>query len=222
LRIHEAADNSQPPSDVQVSAGSFIAHGATLRSLIQWAWDVPPLTLSGPPAIDEAHYDVSARTGHPDSDNEIRLMLRHLLGERLSLQTHIEQKEKKVYALTVGPNGPRFRESTDDGPPEFSRNIVGGKTALVVHRGSMTQLANELAKKLNEIIVDETGLKGRYDLSIDITTYAGSPGDLSLAENDVLSILFSSLPAQTGLKLDSRRQLVDLLVVDHLGPLKEN
>ena len=222
IRVQERGGGIGPQSEIQASESSLIAHGATLRSLVQWAWDIPPLAISGPAEIDEGHYDVSARTARPSGTDEIRAMLRDLLGERLSLQAHEEKKVMRVYALTVGPNGPKFQESTTEGPAEFSRSIAGGKTALVVRRGTIPELAAALARKLNELIVDETGLKGRYDLSIDITPYAGQPGDLSLAANDVLTILFSSLPAQTGLKLDSRRQAVDLLIVDHVGDLKAN
>jgi uncharacterized protein (TIGR03435 family) len=226
LRIQESGGNLRgnrgPQSEIQVTTGSLIAHGATLRSLVQWAWNLPPLAVSGPPEIDDGHYDVIARTAQPSGTDEIRVMMRHLLEERLSLQAHIEKKEKKVYALTVVPTGPKSQESTTEGPAEFTRSIVAGKTALVVRRGTMRELADALAKKLDELIVDQTGLKGRYDLSIDITPYAASPGDLNLSDNDVLTIMFSSLPAQTGLKLNSRRQPIELLVVDHIGPLKEN
>ena len=222
IRVQERSGGNGPQSEIQASPGSLIAHGATLRSLVQWAWDIPPLAISGAAEIDEGYYDVSARTARPSSTDEIRLMLRRLLGERLSLEAHWEKKELRVYALILGPGGPKFQESTSEGPAEFSRSIAGGRTALVVRRGAMPELAAALAKKLNELIVDETGLKGRYDLRIDITPYAGQPGDLSLAANDILTILFSSLPAQTGLRLDARRQPVDLLIVDHVGPLKEN
>ncbi len=222
LRIQENGGSLGSQSEIQTSPETLIAHGATLRSLVQWAWNVPPLAVSGPPEIDETHYDVIARTGKRADTDEIRVMLRQLLGERLSVRAHIEKKEKKAYALTLIPTGPKFQESTTDGPAEFTRSISAGKTALVVRRGTMQELADALAKKLNELIVDQTGLKGRYDLNIDITPYAASPGDLNISDNDVLTIMFSSLPAQTGLKLDSRRQPVDLLIVDHVGPLKEN
>ncbi len=215
-------DASGPQSEIQVTPSSFAVRGASLRYLIQWAWDVPSLAISGSSAIDDIRYDVTARTGQPASSDQIRAMLRGLLNDRLSLQTHVEKKEKKHYALIVIPGGPKFRESTDDGPAEFTRGVNNGKTALVVRRGSMSELAAQLARKLNELIVDQTGLKGRYDLSIDITPYASKPGDLSIADNDVLTIMFASLPAQTGLKLDSSKQPVDILVVDRVGPLKGN
>ncbi len=219
LRVQDASGTQ---SGIQATLGSFIVRGATLRSLVQWAWDVPPLSVSGLSSIDELRYDVTARTAQPATNAEMRVMLRNLLAERLSLQAHIEKKEKRHYALIVTADGPRFRESVEEGPAEFTRSIKDGRTALVVRRAAMPELAAQLARKLNELIVDETGLKGRYDLSIDITPYAGAPGDLNIADNDVLTIMFASLPAQTGLKLNSSKQPVDLLIVDHVGSLKDN
>jgi uncharacterized protein (TIGR03435 family) len=173
-------------------------------------------------SIDDLRYEIAARTERPAGIEEMRMMLRHLLIERLALQTHVEKKDKRVYALTLAPGGPKFKESTVDGPPDFSRSIVSGKTALVVRRATMAQLGAALSRKFNELIVDATALHGRYDLAIDISAYAGAPGDLGLAYDDVLTILFSSLPAQTGLKLDSRRQFVEMLIVDHVGSPAEN
>ncbi len=224
FRATEPGDNGQQ-SGPQVSPRSFVARGATLRSLIQWAWDVPPLALSGSPQIDQEYFDVAARTENPASTDELRIMLRHLLSERLALQTHIEKKEMRVYALTVAPNGPKFNESLAEGSAEFTRSVVAGKDhACGSTCNNVRRLAAALAKKLNELIVDETGLKGHYDLNIDITAYANgdNPQDLGIAYNDVLTILFSSLPAQTGLKLTSRREPVELLIVDNVGMLREN
>jgi len=64
--------------------------------------------------------------------------------------------------------------------------------------------------------VDETGLKGRFEIHMDVTPYvtqatAGNNG----GQLDVIGILFTGLQDLLGLKLEARKQTVDVLVIDH-------
>jgi len=135
--------------------------------------------------------------------------------ERFGLKTHIEQKEMQIYALTLTKGGPKFKESTDEGPPVFDR---GGPTMLTAHRVTMRDLATQISDPLKRPVIDETGLQGRYDIRIDVSGYLLDQANSTDGNppQDLMSLLFKGLQEQLGIKLESKKENVDLLVVDHL------
>ncbi len=189
---------------------SLTVRGAALRALIQWAWDVPPFQVEGPGWIDSAGFDVTAKSGTNVTEDQLRLMLRTALASRLGVAVHNDPREMQTYSLTVAKGGPKFKESTSEGPPEFTN---AGKGMLVANRVTMAELASKISEPLQKPVIDATGLKGRYDIRIDVTAYMteAAQGGGSM---DVMSILFNALQAQLGVKLDSRKQNVNMLVVD--------
>jgi len=65
-----------------------------------------------------------------------------MLANRFGLKAHTEQKEMQIYAVTLAKGGPKFKESTDTGPPVFDR---GGPTTLTAHRVTMKDLAIQIS-----------------------------------------------------------------------------
>ena len=63
-------------------------------------------------------------------------------------------------------------------------------------------------------MIDATGLRGRYDIRIDVTSYMTAP-PRDGGELDMTSLLFTAFRQQLGLKLVSLKSAVDILVVDH-------
>lgn len=204
--------------DVQTSPGSLTIRNQTLLYLIQWAYDIPPFRINGPAWLRDARYDVVAKADGGGDDNQLRLMLRTLLANRFGVKTHPEQKEMQVYAITLAKGGPKFPESTDTGPPVFDR---GGPTTLTAHRVTMKDLAVQISDPLNRPVIDETGLKGRYEIRIDVSAYmqaaagGGGGGGGGDGQIDVMGVLFNALQQQLGVKLESKKENVDLLVIDH-------
>ena len=45
MRVQEGTPGNGPRSRIQASPSSLVVHGATLRSLVQWAWDIAPLAI---------------------------------------------------------------------------------------------------------------------------------------------------------------------------------
>jgi uncharacterized protein (TIGR03435 family) len=85
----------------------------------------------------------------------------------------------------------------------------------------MKDLAIQISDPLNRPVIDETGLKGRYEIRIDVSAYmqnAGAGGDGhggGDGQIDVMSVLFNALQQQLGVKLESKKENVDILVIDH-------
>jgi uncharacterized protein (TIGR03435 family) len=205
--------------EIVTSPGTLTVHNQTLQFLIYWAYDTPPFQINGPDWLNDARFDVLAKSDSGGDDARLRLMLQTLLADRFGLKTHKEQKEMQVYAITLAKGGPKFKESTDEGPPVFDR---GGPTMLTAHRVTMKDFALQVSDPLKRPVIDETGLKGKYEIRIDVSAYmqnlaAGGEGKGGGGEGqmDVMSILFNALQQQLGVKLESKKANVDLLVVDH-------
>jgi uncharacterized protein (TIGR03435 family) len=191
----------------RVSPGLLTIQGASLRVCIEWAYEIPPFQIQGPDWLKDVGFDIVAKSAGPADEDHMRLMLRTLLAERFGLKTHSEQKEMQVYELTLAKGGPKFHESTTEGPPLFS----GNNGRLVAERVTMSDLAEKISEPLGRPVIDATGLKGRYDIHIDATAYMTSPGSQSM---DVTALLFNALQQQLGVKLESRKDSPQILVVD--------
>lgn len=204
--------------DLKTSPGSLTIRNQSLRDLIQWAYDTPPFQIEGPAWLNDNRFDVLAKAESGGDDAKLRLMLRSLLEDRFGLKAHQEQKEMQIYGLTLAKGGPKFQESTDEGPPEFVNG--GDRGTLVAHRVTMKDLAIQISDPLRRPVIDETGLKGRYEIRIDVRAFMQAPtpggGDKqSEGQIDVMSVLFTALQQQLGVKLDSKKENVDILVIEH-------
>ena len=87
---------------------------------------------------------------------------------------------------------------------------------LNAHHARMTDLAQGISAEIGRPVIDETGLQGRYEIHMDVSPYLMQPaaGDNG-GELDVIGILFTGLQDLLGLKLEARKQSVDVVVIDH-------
>ncbi len=196
------------------SPGSLTIRNARALEIVAWAYDIGHLQVSGRDLLPGGGFDIVAKSANGGDEDRLRLMLRRLLAERFGFSAHFEQKEMQAYVLTLQKDGPKFKESTDEGPPEFTN---AGRGMLVAHRATMPELADKLSEPLGGPVVDQTGLKGKYEIRIDITGFISAAGDNGPNPDEVLSILFNAIPAQLGVKLESKKENVKLLVVDRMA-----
>jgi uncharacterized protein (TIGR03435 family) len=221
--------------------GRFEATNAPVRMLILNAYGIPGFQLAGGPSwIESVRVDVVARAAAPVTRDEISRMVRTLLAERFNLQTHREQREMPVYSLVVSRDdkrlGPRMQASTTDCP---AVTAAGGRAPQLpsgqllcttrmspssINAGGMTmaRLAQTLSGIVGRVVTDGTRLTGAYDLQLSFAPEQPlPPGAPPSADPDAPSI-FAALQEQLGLKLDTTRGMVDVLVIDRVDPLKEN
>ena len=86
----------------------------SLADLIRVAYRVKPYQVSGPDWMASGRFDVLAKLPEGASREQVPEMLQALLAERFKLTVHRESKEQAVYALVVGKNGPKLKESPPD------------------------------------------------------------------------------------------------------------
>jgi uncharacterized protein (TIGR03435 family) len=216
--VRPSAMSGNEDVHIETSLGSLTIRGMSLNFCIRWAYDMPPYQVDGPAWLRDAGFDISAKAAQPVDDDHLRLMLRTLLTERFGVKVHTEQREMQVYELTIAKSGLKFQQSTSEGPPTHGRDKDG---AMVAQRVTMSDLAQELSGPLSRPVIDATGLKGRYDFRMNTLPYVqaaaavnGGKGD-QVSQLDLGSILVTALQNELGLKLESRRDKADILVVDH-------
>jgi uncharacterized protein (TIGR03435 family) len=195
-----------------------------LRDLIQFAYGLPDSQILGGPAwLDSIMFDIDAKSD-PLVDAQLhalpteqarhqkQLMVQALLADRFQLKTHQETRQLPIYALVVAKDGPKFKPSKINGT-----TIDTYRTRLHVAGtdDTMSILARELAQVLGRVVLNQTGLSGRYDLSLRWT-----PDDAPLAmlngapDPSEPPGIFTAIQEQLGLKLESSRGPVPVLVID--------
>jgi uncharacterized protein (TIGR03435 family) len=175
--------------------------------------------IGGPDWINNERFDVLAKAPEGAPGREIPAMLRTLLAERFRLVTRTQTLDQPIYALVFAGRerqlGPRIKPSTRDcsvvqGRPcgvNASRDNRG--TTMQAQAVSLTELAAALTGSVDRVVIDRTGMEGAFDVDLRFTQ-DGVPGGVA---GDTPSI-FAALQEQLGLKLESARGPVDVLVID--------
>lgn len=163
-------------------------------------------------------YDISAKAPQAASQAELKGMLQSLLAERFELEFHREKRDMQVLTMTVAKGGPKFHESAGQGESSLdtSNDVAIGRHA------SMAELAALATGGVQAPVVDLTGLTGRYDFTIDPKPYLPVDGKAPAGPVDRASILIAAFQDQLGLKIESKKIPVDVLVIDHAEKPSEN
>jgi uncharacterized protein (TIGR03435 family) len=207
----------------------FTATNMPLGAIILVAYDVTVRQLSGSDPLLSERYDIVAKAEHPAGRDEMQRMLQGLLRERFHLVVRRENREVPVWALTVGKGGPKLRVSdrpdTDSASPRTPARAGGseqGSGHLIFRSESMADFAWALSRTAatgDRVVVDETGLKERYDFEL-IFERERAPAGADVRETG--PTIFSALEEQLGLKLESKKRPVEFLVVEHVERPSEN
>jgi len=162
------------------------------------------------------------------NDKQLKSMLKKLLADRFQLKFHTDKKELSVYALVPAKTGPKLTKSEADAgslPGLFFRGL--GK--LNVRNATMldfTQLMQEAV--LDRPVVDQTGLTGRWDFTLNWTPDESQFGGIGIkvpAPSDKVDApppLFTAIQEQIGLKLDPTKAPVDVMVIDKAERSSDN
>jgi uncharacterized protein (TIGR03435 family) len=201
VRLSGPASNSGALG-LRTTPRSLTITNVSLFGCIQRAYQ--PVLTDGPDWLSEVRLDIVAKTAKPVDDKELFMMLRTLLRDRMGVQAHTEKREMPAYALTLGKDGPKFSESGAAKPATVPTG------AQVLSDISLDTYAAMLSKPLGRPVINATGLHGHYDLVID-TSEAPGPGDPVASVN----FLISMLRQQLNLKLEPRKEMIDVLVIDH-------
>ena len=139
-------------------------------------------------------------------------MLRALLADRFHLQVRHELKQLPVYEFVVAKGGAKLKESPASAPIGYS--MSSGR--INGHGIEIANLAHSLAGVAGRLIIDKTGLTGKYDIDLNWS------GEDSSGTTDSGPSIFAALQEQLGLKLEPAKAAVDTIVVEHIEKPSEN
>jgi uncharacterized protein (TIGR03435 family) len=199
---------------VQVSPDSVTIRNSTLRSITCWAYHVFDYQVKGPDWLGSERFDITAKAAGQVPEDQLRLMMQTLLADRFKMATHPENKEMPAYLLQVAKSGLKVKESTSgEGDMDIKPNQQ--KMQVTILRAGIQQLIDGLSNVFRAPIVDQTGLKGKYDATFDMTKYMADmrPTDGG-APPDPQAIIIRGLQEELGLKLEPKKMPVDLVVID--------
>ena len=156
-------------------------------------------------------------------------MLQNALVERFGLKTHPDSRELPVYELVVAKSGLKMQEEVlppaEPGSDDHRRysDQMRIQPGLLTAKGAETStLVSVLSQQhLGRPVIDKTGLQGHYDFTLAWTPDGGivingfpapppPPGSPSEAS------IFSALQEQLGLKLEPRKDMLPVIVIDHI------
>jgi uncharacterized protein (TIGR03435 family) len=203
--------------------GGFSASNMTLVGLMQWAYEIPQKQiLDGPGWMESTRFDIVAKSDaamdarlrslSSDSGNALkRRMVQALLEDRFAMKLHRETRTLPAYDLVVAKGGSKLTTSQSNG-----KSIGTGRTYFNGSGLTTDLIAEQLSQIAGRIVVDRTGLAGRYDLKLQWT-----PDDAVATEGSPPS-LFTAIEEQLGLQLKAAKEPVPVLVVDHIEPPSPN
>ena len=223
--------------------GRFTATNVPLKMLLRQAYNVQDFqVVGGPEWLGSDRFDVVAKATEEGINFEtMRPLLRSLLADRFKLKAHNETRQLPIYALVKARNdgtlGPSMKPSSADcaavaggrrggGPPPASPppgqpadcSFIIGIGKMSVGGMPVEQLARALSPMVGRVVLDKTGLTGNYtyELTYSPEQLGGQPllnGGVPAGDPSSPSI-FTALQEQLGLKLDSDKGPVEVLVVD--------
>jgi uncharacterized protein (TIGR03435 family) len=200
----------------------------TVNWLIKLAYNKHARQISrGPAWLDSEKYDIIGRPDTPGqpSRDQMKLMIQKLLADRFQLKFHTEKRELPVYAMVVLKTGVKITVSAGDPDAFPGIGFVQGPgvLSLVGRNTGLDGVANGLQSNiLDKPVVNQTGLTGRYDFTLRFTpdpTQVANFGALApanAADLDAPPDIFTAFQQQLGLKLQSTRAAVDVMVIEKI------
>ena len=216
------------------------APNVTLRTLLRYAYgqENPDGTavlslensrlVSGPSWIGSDAFDIEARLPPRSTPRGRTLMMRALLEERFALKAHSEQRDIPIYALvrekSTGSLGERLRIRLDKCvQPTVRATSDPIQCGIRMRPGhffgndvSMAAVVTYLSQIVDRLVVDRTGLTGKYDFEVLYTPALGAGQTAEQRRVPDLSApsIFAALQEQLGLKLEPTRASIDVVVID--------
>jgi uncharacterized protein (TIGR03435 family) len=196
--------------NISVSPTTVTLRNASLSFCIQWAYGVRFYQVSGPDWISRSRYDIVAKTDQPSARREeFRKMMQALLADRFQLHVHRAVRAVPIYELAASPKTKLTRADDDEKP---GMSVVNG--GFVFEHVTMPDFAERLSDfaAVDRPVLDKTGIDGSFDI-----TLTGAAA--SVRENP--DSIFSAVEA-AGLRLNARKEPIEILIVDRAAPPSAN
>jgi uncharacterized protein (TIGR03435 family) len=204
--------------------------------------------IGGPAWITKDHFDIEAKPseGRVPAQREMQLMLQSLLQDRFQLRVHREIREVPRYDLVVAKEGKLRAASSEDKAPQsatpqgeklppvprgkISTFVIGQPKLPLVHTMyghaiPISALATTLESWAGRPITDKTNLDGLFDVVLQFSGQQPTSavvGQDSPPSDPAGPSIFTAIQQELGLKLESSKGPVEVLVIDSVQRPSEN
>jgi uncharacterized protein (TIGR03435 family) len=198
---------------LKIDPGRITYTNVSLRDALMSAYDAKDYQISGPDWLKTDRYDIVATAPGAVSDDAMKLMLQKLLIARFRMTVHREKRELPVYAMVVGRNGSKLHEAETPGRSNMRMNGGGVIFTSVTVQELIDYMSRLRSAEMDRPIIDSTGLKGRYDFTVNLF---GTQEEMMAAvgKGDFGSSIFTLIQEQLGLKLEPQKLPLDMVVID--------
>ena len=211
-----------------------------MRWLVGQAFLAPLDRLVGLPEwIDTERYAIAGTIPDGVPVSALPVLMTNLLKDRFRMVSHTETREMPVYNLVLARSdkrlGPSLKETSAEcraameaslaapqrgaSPPTVSGACPppGLNIGFLSQGGiDMAILTQDLINMVGRPVIDRTGLTGRYDFTLKWTPAPGTGGPSGPPVDPDAPSIFTAVQEQLGLKLESARGPVEVVVIDRL------
>ena len=215
--------------------GTESIYNLELRRIVASSFRIQDKMVFGPDWLDSVRYDIEAKGSPTANSPEVWEMMRSLLAERFHLKYHLETRVMPAYVIVVGRGGHKLVKGEDG---ECAEAIKAGQSSstcdaiqflpngMGIRNMPVAAFAAGVARQLQDRpVVDRTGLEGRFDARVswrptDMTAeqLAQVPADRRPPDVNI----FEAFEQQAGLRLEARREPIEVLVIDQIQRADEN
>ncbi len=222
----------------------FICTDVTAANMALAALGLRPYQLPGTNTLDGPRYEVRAVIPRGATKEQVRIMFQNLLKDRFHFAWHFEKREMAVFELTQVEGGSRLRPSSGEGataqnsgtpaantgaalPPLRRGGVRSGSIYGVFHFEAngvpFSELVDYLSYRFGRKVIDHTGLTGDFNIVLyyrdqaSVNPSVTPPKDAKFPPGYIVDPpdLAGALKEQLGIKLVSRKDNIDILVIDH-------
>jgi uncharacterized protein (TIGR03435 family) len=216
IKLSDPADQKHR---FEVHGHRILLENQTVQTMIEMSYGVHAKQIVNAPSWTESQrFDIE---GLPDVEGQpsvvqFQEMVRKVLEERFGLKFHTEKRDMPRYVLTVAKGGPKLEltKSAPDALPNERGTGDSTSRTLQMENVSMGELAHNLQGALDRPVVDETGLKEKYDFTLK---WLRQDAPVSADADSNLSPLFTAIQEQLGLKVEPSKGEVDVLVIEKVA-----
>jgi uncharacterized protein (TIGR03435 family) len=203
--------------------GRFTATNVTLVDIIVMSYQTRRVQMQGGPAwMDSDRFDIVAKADMEQGEiqkGQWPLMVQALLEDRFKLALHKEMKEAQVYALVAGKSPPKLQPSKEGGETVFT---PGPRGQMNFHKMPLVGLVNTIANILHTPVVDQTGITGFFDFTLDPMQFATPPSPDNPVRPDFSELILMAVQEQLGFKFEKKKAPIEFTIIDHAEKPTEN
>jgi uncharacterized protein (TIGR03435 family) len=194
-------------SSSRISATSLVMRNWSLREIVLKAYDLKDYALNAPDWLASPRFDINASAAGTMTEAEMHQMLQSLLAERFQLKSHRESRLTPAYVLLPAKGGFKLTPGNGDGS-NINWSSGPGNPKATCTQISMVRLAGFLSGQVDRPVVDQSGIPDAYDFALEWSREQNA--------GDAGPSISTALKEQLGLRLESRKLPISILVVDSI------